>query len=268
MDKQLNYDGGVTMHYTVTGEGPATILLMHGWGCSTATVESLRAVSERCGYRVITVDFPGHGLSTDPPERLDGTPWGVDDYTKLMEQLLRHESVDSKMLTLIGHSFGGRVAILFASRNDVDSVILVDSAGVKPRRSFSYYRRVYTFKAIKWLVNIFLGKKRGTEVVEHMRSKRGSADYNQASPMMHRVLSKVVNEDLTGVMPLIKAPTLLMWGENDTATPLSDAEVMKRLIPDAGLVTFTGCGHYSFLDNPRAFMSVLTNFLTSRKKSH
>ena len=62
-------------------------------------------------------------------------------------------------------------------------------------------------------------------------------------------------------MPHIQAPTLLIWGENDTATPLADAKKMEKLIPDAGLVSFPGCGHYSFLDNPVGFRAVLKSFL-------
>ena len=79
--------------------------------------------------------------------------------------------------------------------------------------------------------------------------------------MMRRILSKVVNEDLSDRLSLIKAPTLLIWGENDTATPLKDAKKMEQLIPDAGLVSFPGCGHYSFLDNPGQFAAVLRSFL-------
>ena len=62
-------------------------------------------------------------------------------------------------------------------------------------------------------------------------------------------------------MPFIKAPSLLIWGENDTATPISDARIMEKLIPDAGLVSFKGAGHYSFLDNPAQFKAVIRSFL-------
>ncbi len=79
--------------------------------------------------------------------------------------------------------------------------------------------------------------------------------------MMRAILSKVVNEDLCSVAPAIKAPTLLIWGENDTATPLSDARKLEKLIPDSGLVSFPGCGHYSFLDNPYMFGAVLRSFI-------
>lgn len=80
---------------------------------------------------------------------------------------------------------------------------------------------------------------------------------------MRAIMSKVVNEDLCHLMPSIKAPTLLIWGENDTATPISDARKMEKLIPGAGLVSFPGCGHYSFLDNPVQFAAVLRSFLQS-----
>ena len=78
---------------------------------------------------------------------------------------------------------------------------------------------------------------------------------------MRAVMSKSVNQDLKYAMPAIKAPTLLIWGENDTATPLADAKIMESLIPDAGLVSFPGCGHYSFLDNPYQFAAVLRSFI-------
>ena len=80
---------------------------------------------------------------------------------------------------------------------------------------------------------------------------------------MRAILSKCVNEDLCSVMPSIKAPTLLIWGENDTATPMRDARIIERLVPGAGLVSFPGCGHYSFLDNPVQFAAVLNSFLQS-----
>ena len=101
---------------------------------------------------------------------------------------------------------------------------------------------------------------RNPEAWNARRAKAGSADYRNASPMMKAVLSKVVNEDLCDRMPLIKAPALLFWGEADTATPLSDAQKMNRLIPDSGLVTVPGGSHFSFLDNPYLAKRVLASF--------
>ena len=191
--------------------------------------------------------------------------WGVDDYTRLMEQFI--STLGIKRPTLLGHSFGGRVGILYASRHDdVEALILVDAAGIKPHRTLKYYWKVYTFKAMKRLMYLVYGREEAERRLDARRANAGSSDYASASPMMRRILSRVVNEDLTDRLALIKAPTLLVWGENDTATPIADARKMERLIPGAGLVSFAGCGHYSFLDNPGQFAAVLRSFLDSLKK--
>ncbi|MDE6753798.1 MAG: alpha/beta hydrolase, partial [Muribaculaceae bacterium] len=190
--------------------------------------------------------------------------WGVEDYTSFMEKFLEALSISSPIL--IGHSFGGRIALLFSSRNPVRKMVLVDGAGIKPKRKLSYYRKVYTFKAVKKLAPYILGKEKGERIIEKWRNKRGSSDYRNSTPVMRAIMSKCVNEDLKHVMPSIKAPTLLIWGENDTATPLTDAKTMEKLIPDAGLVSFPGCGHYSFLDNPAGFKAVMKEFFKTELK--
>lgn len=253
MEKEIELEG-VRVSMEVTGSG-RPLILMHGWGCDHSTVRSIAATAALT-HTVYNIDFPGFGASEEPAE-----VWGVERYTRLIEALVKSEKLESPVL--VGHSFGGRVAILFASRNKADKVILVDAAGIKPRRTLKYYLKVYSFKAGKKFWELILGKEKAQARIDRMRARRGSSDYAGASPMMRRILSKVVNEDLTDRLPMISAPTLLIWGENDTATPLSDAKIMARLIPDAGLVSFPGCGHYSFLDNPGQFRAVLSSFLKS-----
>lgn len=252
MDNTIEIEG-VKLHYRDTGEeNLRPVIIMHGWGCNVDTVASIENIFKG-KMRVINVDLPGHGKSTEPP-----SVWGVEDFTALIEKLI--ERLGLVRPSLVGHSFGGRISILLSSRGDVEKVLLVDAAGIKPKRSLNYYRKVYTFKAMKRLLTLVLGKKKGMEAIERMRANKGSADYRNSTPKMRAVMSKCVNEDLKHVMPSIKAPVLLVWGEDDTATPLSDAQTMKRLIPDAGLVSFPGCGHYSFLDNPFGFKAVVSSF--------
>lgn len=252
MDKSINI-GSTRLFFTVEGEG-LPVILMHGWGCNHSTLTSIEQQLSR-GFKVYNVDFPGFGSSDEPT-----SVWGVEEYTSLIEEFARQEHIENPIL--LGHSFGGRVGILFASRNKVHKLILVDAAGVKPRRSIRYYYKVYSYKAIKHALLFFLGKKRGETALNSYRAKVGSSDYSNASPMMRAILSKVVNEDLKSVMPKIACPTLLIWGANDTATPLADAKIMEKLIPDAGLVSFDGVGHYSFLENPYQFAAVLKSFLS------
>lgn len=252
-DKFIEIDG-VKLHYRVSGSG-RPLILMHGWGCTMDTVASIERTAAET-HTVYNVDFPGFGQSPEPDE-----VWGVDRYTQLIERFASKLGLIKPVL--VGHSFGGRVAILMASRTAVDKVVLVDAAGVKPRRSLKYYYKVYSFKAAKAAVKALLPSAKADKIINKWRSKRASADYASASPRMRAILSRVVNEDLQSVMPSIKAPTLLIWGENDTATPLRDAKRMERLIAGSGLVSFSGCGHYSFLDNPVQFAAVLRSFLKS-----
>ena len=253
MEKDIDIDG-IKIHYEDSGpENGAPVLLMHGWGCDHTTVRSI-AAAVPSSMRAVNVDLPGHGKSSEPP-----APWGVEKFTELMEKFAAALGLVKPVL--IGHSFGGRIAILMSSRNDVGKVVLVDAAGIKPHRSLKYYWKVYSFKAVKNILLLLFGKEKGGKMVEKWRGKKGSADYRNSSPMMRAVMSRCVNEDLKHVMPSIKSPTLLVWGEEDNATPLSDAKTMERLIPDAGLVAFPGCGHYSFLDNPFGFKAVMKEFL-------
>lgn len=254
MDKRLQHNG-VEMFYTVEGEGSA-VVLMHGWGCTHETVKSISDICQK-SHKVYSVDFPGFGSSTEPSS--GDSVWGVEEYTQIIERLVEVEGIENPIL--IGHSFGGRVAIVYASRNEVEKIVLVDAAGVKPKRKLNYYVKVYSFKMAKRWLKLVYGKEEGARRIEKLRGKRGSSDYAQSSATMKAVLSKVVNEDLCHLMPKIKAPTLLIWGKNDTATPLSDAKKMEKLIPDAGLVAFEGCGHYSFLDNRHGFAAVLNSFI-------
>lgn len=243
---------GVTLQYNVEGEG-LPVILMHGWGCNLTTVASIERLLTPL-FKVYNLDFPGFGGSSTPP-----AVWGVEEYTRLVEAFARAEGIERPIL--IGHSFGGRVSILFASRNATRKVILVDAAGVKPRRPLKYYVKVYSFKLWKRLLPLVVGRKRADETIEAYRRKSGSADYNALTGTMRNILVKVVNEDLKAVMPRIQCPVLLIWGKNDTATPLRDARTMERLIPDAGLVAFDDAGHYSFLDKPYEFNAVVQNFL-------
>ena len=99
------------------------------------------------------------------------------------------------------------------------------------------------------------------DALEEFRRSHGSADYNSATPVMRQTLVNTVNEDLVEYMPNMKMPVLLVWGENDDATPLSDAKIMEQLMPDAGLVTLKNCGHYSFLEQQFTFNKVLASFM-------
>lgn len=243
---------GLKIFYKVKGTG-FPVIFLHGWGCDSSIFDVFADVVS-VKYQAVSLDFPGFGQSAEPE-----TIWGVEDYTFMLEAFVRDNGFGAPVL--IGHSFGGRVAILYSSRNEVKSVVLTDAAGVKPKRSLKYYLKVYSYKFMRKVTETFLGKEKAAARIEAARRKSGSADYRNATPKMRAVLSKVVNEDLCRHMPSIEAPVLLFWGENDTATPLADARKMEKLIPDAGLVVVPGAGHFAFLEARGMFAAVLRNFL-------
>lgn len=253
LEKEIEI-GDIKLNYEESGlPSGKPVVLLHGWGCDHSTVRSIAACLED-KMRVISVDLPGHGKS-DEPESV----WGTQDFANCVGELINKLHLNSP--SLIGHSFGGRTSIAYASRHEnVDKIVLVDSAGITPKRSLKYYYKVYSYKLVKKLTFLLLGEEKAKARIEKSLKKRGSSDYQAASPRMRAIMSKCVNEDLRKIMPSIKASTLLVWGENDTATPIGDAKIMEKAIPDAGIVSFPNAGHYSFLDNPRGFRAVVREF--------
>lgn len=246
----------IKINYEQKGSGDL-IVLLHGWGSNIKLFANLIDLLSR-KYTVVAMDMPGFGESQEPP-----SAWCVDDYVNFVIDFLK--DYNTKQVMLLGHSFGGRVIIKLNSRKDlpfeVTKVILVDSAGILPPKSNKKSFRTYYYKAGKAFLSNKFVQKIAPDALENFRKKMGSADYAAASPLMRQVLVKVVNEDLEPLLPNIKCPTLLVWGVNDTATPLSDGEKMEKLIPDAGLVKFENAGHYSFLEQQFTFNRVMCSFM-------
>ena len=240
------------INYHVSGKG-RNVVLLHGWGAKISSFEPIHQYLDK-SCRVYSIDFPGFGQSDPPP-----IPWGTAEYTEVVQQLMHALEIDNPIL--IGHSFGGRVAIRLALMEPIHKLILVDSAGIKPKRPLKYYLKVYSYKLLKKLADLPFLKSYLKNTVEAIKNKAGSKDYQNASGVMRATLVKVVNEDLTALLPQISVPTLLMWGEHDQATPVSDGKLMEQLIPDAGLVVLKNAGHFSYLDKLDEFLLIISHFL-------
>lgn len=246
---------GLTARYIDEGTGPA-VLLLHGWGAPAETYRLI--IDHLSGYcRVIAPDLPGFGGSEEPPE-----PWTPARFAQWVRDFATALSLEE--VVLMGHSNGGRIALHLLTEGapfTVKKAVLMDAAGLKPHRGLSYYYKVYTYKAAKGFFSLPGIRSLFPDAVEKARQKRGSADYRAASPVMRQSMVTAVNEDLSKVLPNVKASTLLIWGEKDTATPLSDGKKMAELIPDAGLVTLAGAGHFAFAERWPQCARVLDSFL-------
>ena len=253
MNRTIN---NIKINYEEKGEGEL-IVLLHGWGSNIKLFANLIDLLSK-KYKVVAMDMPGFGESHEPP-----SAWCVDDYADFVIEFLKAYNTDKVML--LGHSFGGRVIIKLNSREnlpfEISKVILVDSAGILPPKSNKKSLRTRWYKFCRTILSTGIMQKIAPEALEKLRVKYGSADYVAASPLMRQVLVKTVNEDLEPLLPNIKCSTLLVWGVNDTATPLSDGEKMEKLIPDAGLVKLENAGHYSFLEQQYTFNRVMCSFM-------
>jgi pimeloyl-ACP methyl ester carboxylesterase len=245
---------GLSTRYLVRGSGPP-VLVLHGWGASIEAVYPIVTGLSPVAT-VYALDLPGFGQSELPP-----TPWGVEEYQAFVAAFMDTLAIERP--TILGHSNGGRIAIRMASSEPerASRLVLVDSAGIRPKRTFRYYRRVGMAKVGKYAAR-FLGSP-GERLRARLVGRVASADYLAAGEM-RPTLVKLVNADLRPFMPAVKVPTLLVWGSQDTDTPLSAAREMERLIPDAGLVVLEGAGHFSYLDQPARFAHIVSHFLAGK----
>jgi pimeloyl-ACP methyl ester carboxylesterase len=252
MDQYVDING-IRTRWRQAGSGPP-VLVLHGWGAKIEAVDPIiRGLRSRtCVY---AVDLPGFGETGLPPQ-----PWGVAEYADWTLALMDHLGLERP--SIVAHSNGGRIAIHLAARQPerVDKLVLVDSAGIRPERGLRYYRRVALAKTAKHAAR-FLGPP-GKALQHRVFARTASSDYANAGPLRPTFV-KLVNQDLTSLLPDVRASTLLIWGDQDTATPLSDGQTMERLIPDAGLVVLEGAGHFSYLDQPQRFARVAGHFLAA-----
>ncbi len=248
---------GLETYYAAEGQGPPVVLL-HGWGSSSQSLTPL------CGalattFRVLAVDLPGFGWSQPPP-----STWGTQEYAGHILQLMQETRIDRA--ALVGHSFGGRIAIALAVAEParVTRLALVASSGIRPPRGGGYYLRVATAKLVRRIFSLPGWGATGKRIIATVSGRVGSRDY-RAAGSMRPTLVKVVNEDLTPILPSIQALTLILWGDRDQEVPRSAMETMATKIPRSRLVVFAGAGHFPFLDAPEEFCRTLSDFLAERE---
>ena len=243
---------GLNINYIDEGKG-RHVLLLHGWGGSIQTMMPIFNILKE-KFRVVALDLPGFGNSDIPKE-----PWNSYDYAECINKFI--EELNLNEIILFGHSHGGRISIVLASKyNFVKKLILIDSAGIIPKRKAKYYIKVYWFKMLKKIYLTFPFKNK-QENLDKFYKKFGSRDYRDAEGVMRQTMVKVINDNLLRLLSDIKAPTLLIWGENDEDTPLYMGEMMEKEIPDSGLVILKGAGHYSYIDNYEQFRAIINVFL-------
>lgn len=242
---------GLRTRRLVRGKGE-DLLVLHGWGASIEAVYPI-VTGLASVARVHALDLPGFGESEPPPQ-----PWGVEEYQAFVAAYM--DAAGIARANIVGHSNGGRIAIRMAATEPsrVAKLVLVDAAGIRPKRTFRWYRRVGMAKVGKYAAR-YLGAP-GERLREMLVGRAASTDYAAAGEL-RPTLVKLVNSELRPYLPEIVASTLLVWGAEDDDTPVAMGREMERLIPDAGLVVLEGAGHFSYLDQPARFAKIVSHFI-------
>ena len=220
------------------------IVLLHGWG---QNIEMMKPVGNGLSdeYHITIIDLPGFGNSSEPP-----TAFTLFDYYECVKELL--ERLKVKNPTMIGHSFGGRVSIIYSALEKTEKLVLLSSPFIKRITKPTLKTRL--LKALK--------KVPGLRALEEFAKQHiGSTDYRNATPIMRDTLVKTVNEDLTNYVKQIKASTILIAGEYDTAVPLSEMQEYTKYIDDSALIVYPGCTHYAYLEDINRTIAIIRNFV-------
>ena len=220
------------------------IVFLHGWG---QNIEMMKPIADPLQetHEIIILDLPGYGESSEPT-----FTWTVYDYVECIHTLLDKLKIENPIL--VGHSFGGKISLLYASKYAVEKLVLFGSPFKKEIEKLSLKT-----KTLKTLKKVPVLNKFEQFAKRHI----GSTDYRNASPRMREILVETVNLDITNEVKKIKCPTLIVWGTNDEAVPVERAYELENLIQDAGVVIYEGATHYAYLENLGQTISILHNFL-------
>ncbi len=245
---------GMNIYYTECGSGP-DVLLLHGWGASSESWKGvMQALAPSC--HLFALDFPGCGNSDLPDKALN-----IDDYVSLVIEFCIDVGIKNPIL--IGHSHGCRVIMKLCGSGLMNpkKIVMIDGAGIKPKANLKKSIKILTYKSVKNILSLPLLRNYTKETLNKARAHFGSADYSSAPEIMRKTLVNLVNSDMTPYLDGIKASTLLIWGENDTATPLYMAKKIERIVSDCGLCVIKNTGHWSFVESPYEAHAILKSFL-------
>ena len=235
----------ITINYEYyENDSKTNLIYLHGWG---QNIEMMKMVGDKLQKRsrVIIVDLPGFGLSSEPD-----SIWTMYDYTECIHDLLKSLKVSNPIM--IGHSFGGKISLIYASKYKTQKLVLFGSPFKKEIQKLNIKTKI-----LKSLKKVPLLNKLEGFAKKHI----GSRDYKQASEFMRKILVEHVNLDITEDVKKIKCPTLIVWGTMDQEVPIERAYELEKLISDSAVIPYEGCSHYAYLERLNQTVNILKNFI-------
>lgn len=253
---------GVQAHVERLGSGPQ-VLLLHGWGPESVSLNKhLSPIGHllKPRFEVTMLEFPGHGQSGSP-----GGDWGVKEYAEWARSAMKQLAMNRP--AIVAHSFGARVAVYLAANypTEIGPLVLTGAAGLRPRKTLRGRVRTRLFQAgrlgLNALALVPAFKKKGGQWLSSLRAAFSSGDYLATPESLRGSFSRIVRQDLKPLLSQITQPTLLVWGEKDSATPLWMGESMQKEIKGARLLVYQADDHFAYLNQPARFATAVTAFL-------
>lgn len=243
---KFNYKNSNVNYEYYNNNSKVNLVFLHGWG---QNIQMMMPIAKPFfkKYNCMIIDLPGFGDSEEPKEL-----YTIYDYAEMVNKLLTKEKIKNPIL--IGHSFGGKISLVYATKYKTDKIVLLASPFKK-----NIKRESLKLKLLKFAKKVPLLNK-----LESFAKKNiGSTDYKKASEMMRTILVEHVNTDISKDVSKIKCPTLLIWGTLDKQVSLEDGKELEKLIPNSGLVVYEGCTHYAYLERLNQTINVLRSFIES-----
>lgn len=255
MSEQQIVINDMLVNYYITGRPDSTaktVIFLHGWRADGKVWIPVIRAMESVGYSFYSLDLPGFGKS-----QISSGDFSLFDYCDVVFKFVKKLELED--LILVGHSFGGRIAIKLAgTRPDlIRKLILVDSAGIRVEPKLKVVKKLFAKILRPFFLFSFTQPLR-----RRLYQMIGAEDYI-VTPELNKTFLNVISEDLTDYLEKIGIPTLLVWGENDKDTPLAVGKRMHSLIPNSKFKILSNAGHYSFLDQPENFIKELVAFIKS-----
>ena len=242
------------VNYKTAGEGEALVIL-HGWGGSSNSWLKVIEKLEK-DFKIVCPDLPGFGKSETPK-----SAWDLKDYANWLKKFT--ENLKLEKFFLLGHSFGGRIAIKFSVLwpEKVKKLILCNSAGIKQKKNI----KAKIIFSLALLGNALFSPK----ILQRFKDKARNlfyilirhSDYAKANETMKEIMKKIIEEDVTGDLSLLKVETLIVWGEKDNILPLDHALIFREKILNSEIKILPKAFHSPHLENPEKLAKIISQFL-------
>ena len=292
-EKQIQINN-LSINYKTIGNGKIPIVLLHGWGVSSdkyaELIKTLYPILNT-QYSILILDLPGFGKSNEPNKN-----WRLDDYVEFVDEFIKKtnrkggfelvknilekkleqykqcgnvychtEKETTKDVILIGHSFGGKIAIKYATKypERINKLILTGAAGIKHKLTTKqkiFFILAKTGKTVFSLPIINNFQKPIHKIFSKLARSR-KKDYYSASSRMKEIMKNILAEEITDHLDKIKNPTLLVWGREDRTTPLSDGKIMNERIEDSKLIIVDNANHSLPYQKPKEFAKIIEEFI-------